>query len=423
MRLVMTPERRRLLASLVFNFVAKVPGIAAVFIILPLVSQSLGTAIYGELLSALALGSAFTLPFGGINAVGRRLLGVAVGAKDKREQANVFVTTTFSITVVACVVSVIMVGTTASSWSKPVFVLVSLLPVIAGVLNAFDNIRASFNEHYITAVFQLIFQTGIYGGVYILGLSQGSILLAGLVLQSPYLLASLATLIYLLIQRSFLLTGKIESVFRMVIPAIGVTLADGSLTLLLNLSVYWLKLAGHAEFAAWVGTFARLFQSFMSPVLLVLFPVTTYISIRWRQMTPQRQLLLHKLFLLLGCTYGLAVGGAMAIAGPYYIDHMFKLTVHGDAIDVLALSLFMGAVIAQKSYAMLLYAVSEARFVSFGSAVVALLGTGTAVISSFWWPASRVVDLLFGFMGFSLPVLLFVSSHRYRQACIDDLVG
>ena len=70
----MNRERRRLLASLFFNFAAKVPGIAAVFLILPLISRSLGTREYGELLSALALGSSFTLPFGGINAVGRRLL-------------------------------------------------------------------------------------------------------------------------------------------------------------------------------------------------------------------------------------------------------------------------------------------------------------------------------------------------------------
>ena len=73
-RLALTPDQIRLLASLGFNFLGKAPGVVAVFVILPLVSRSLGTAAYGELLSALALGSLFTLPFGGISAVGRRIL-------------------------------------------------------------------------------------------------------------------------------------------------------------------------------------------------------------------------------------------------------------------------------------------------------------------------------------------------------------
>ncbi len=174
--------------------------------------------------------------------------------------------------VVAIAASVLMVGATASSWSRPVFVFVSLLPILVGFCNGFDNARASFNEHYVTAAFQLVSQIVIYSLVYFVGLPPGGVILAVLALQSPYLLASVATLVALLQRRPYLMRGKIIGVRRMAAPALGVVMADGALGALLNLSVYWLKAAGSAEMAAWVGTFLRLFQSFLSPALLILFP-------------------------------------------------------------------------------------------------------------------------------------------------------
>jgi len=313
-RLALTPDQIRLLASLGFNFLGKAPGVVAVFVILPLVSRSLGTAAYGELLSALALGSLFTLPFGGISAVGRRILASAFGAKDQVGQANAFITTTVLMAAVAIGASVLVVGATASSWSRPIFILVSLMPLLVGFANGFDNARASFNEHYVTAAFQLVSQIVIYSLVYFVGLPPGSVILALLALQSPYLLASVATLVALLWRRPYLTRGKMVGVRPMVAPALGVVMADGALGTLLNLSVYWLKAAGSAEMAAWVGTFLRLFQSFLSPALLILFPLTTYISMRWAQMSQKRQMALYKLFILAGLSYGLLVGCAMAFA-------------------------------------------------------------------------------------------------------------
>jgi hypothetical protein len=408
-----------LVASLGFNFLGKAPGVVAVFVILPLVSRSLGTAAYGELLSAMALGSLFTLPFGGINAVGRRILASAFGAKDRIGQANIFITTTVLLAAVAIAAAAVMVGATANSWSKPVFIFASLLPILVGFLNGFDNTRASFNEHYVTAAFQLIAQIVIYAAVYFLGLPQGGVILAALALQSPFLLASGATLVALLIQRPYLRGGKVTGVRQMMAPTLGVILADGALGSLLNLSVYWLNAAGSPEMAAWVGTFLRLFQSFLAPALLILFPLTTYISMRWAQMTPQRQTSLYKVFILSGLTYGLLVGCAMAFGGPLYINHMFKLTVHGDNVDVLALSVFLGAIVAQKSYTMLLYAVSEARFVSFGTALISAVGIGGAAFSSRWLSPVRVIDVLFVSMGIGIPALLTVADMRYRRETRD----
>lgn len=416
-------ERRRLLASLFFNFVAKVPGIAAVFVVLPLISHGLGTSDYGELLSALSLGSSFGLPFGGINAVCRRMLGTAVGAGDKQEQANVFATNSLFVLVVAVVGSIIMIVATGHSWTRPVFIAVALLPVIASFFNVYDNIRASYNEHYVTALFQLFFQILVYTGIYLAGVSPGAVLLAGMVIQSPYFLASMATLTLLLVQRPYLLQGRVGNVVGVAVPAVGVTLADGSLTLILNLSVYYLSVAGSTGYAAWEGTMVRLFFTFLSPAVLALFPVATYVSMRWQQLAVERKIRLHKLFLLLGCGYGLLVGAILGVGGPFYIDRMFKLSVHGDSIDVIAISLFMAAVIAQKSYAMLLYAVAEARAVSYGTAIVAVAGTAAAAVGSLWLSAIRALDVLFVSLGVVLPMLLIYSSYRYVRRLSQPLAS
>ncbi|WP_180982546.1 hypothetical protein [Methylocella silvestris] len=411
----LTPDHRRLIASLGFNVIAKLPGIASVFIVLPLVSEALGPSTYGELLSALALGSLFLLPFGGINAVGRRLLAASVGAHNEKEQANIFVTTIAFVTAAAVLAAAVMIAITGRSWTAPIFILVSVLPILSGFLNTFDNLRASYNEHYMTAVFQLIFQVVIYAAVYWIGLPQGGIILASLALLAPYGLASICTLVALLLQRPFLLRGKIEGLRPMVMPAIGVIMADGALGMLLSFSVYYLNLAGDPQMAAWVGTFSRLFSSFISPVLLIMFPLTSYISIRWGQMEQPRKLFLHRLFVVTGLVYGVVVGCAMAFAGPLYIDRMFSLTVKGDSLDVFALSLFMGAVVAQKAYTLLLYAVSEAKFISFGTALVASAGALAAAASLFWLPPARSVDVLFIVTGLGLPVLLLVGGHRQRR--------
>jgi hypothetical protein len=130
----------------------------------------------------------------------------------------------------------------------------------------------------------------------------------------------------------------------------------------------------------------------------------------------ERQSRLNKLFILIGFGYGAIVGAAMAFGGPLYIDHMFNLSVHGDSTDVLALSMFMGSVIAQKAYTMLLYAVSEARFISFGTAVVSVLGVAITAFTSPWLSAIRVIDVFFIFMGSALPILLLIGGYRYQRA-------
>lgn len=416
LRLMIKPDHLRLSASLVLNFLARAPGIVATFVILPLASRSLGTEAYGEMLAAFAVGSAFTLPFGAVNSVGRRLLAVAFGDNDRSRQADVFMTTTFMMSCLAAGLALIMTGATFHSWTRQVFMLMGLLPVLCAYFNTFDNLRASYNEHYVTALFQFLFQSTIYAAVYFIGLPSGNVLTAGLALQSPYLLASIATLVFLLIKRPFLISGQIVGARTMFIPTMAVILGDGAIAIISNGTIYWLQVSDQAAMAAWTGTFTRLFQSFVSPVVLILFPLTTFISSRWRRMTAKWQRLVHKAMLLIGVGYGAIVAIVMSVAGPWYIDEQFSLGVRGDRLDVIALSSFMGMVVALKSYTMLLCAVSEARFISFGTATIAAGACALAAATSFYLPPMRALDVLFASMSAGILALLCIDYWRGERA-------
>ena len=74
------------------------------------------------------------------------------------------------------------------------------------------------NRHYVTAGFQFISQLVIYSFVYFVGLPPGGIILAALALQSPFLLASMATLVALFLQRPYLRRGRVVGVRQMMAP-------------------------------------------------------------------------------------------------------------------------------------------------------------------------------------------------------------
>lgn len=411
----LTAARRQLLASLFFNFVAKVPGLAAVLLILPIISRALGPTLYGEMLAALALGSTFTVAFGGGNAVGRRLLADTVGRDDRSGQASVFVTTTTLMGVVAFVLIVGILLFGGGSWNNPALTLVSTFPVIAAFLNTFDNLRASFNEHYVTALLQFVLQVAIYALVLTVGIPAGNALISGLVVQSPFALASLGTLVLLVIQRPYLLAGKVSGISRMIMPAVGVILADGVLSALMNFSVYWLGRSGATHYAGWVGTFMRLFTSFSSPLVLLLFPLTSYVAIRWPQLNSGRRVQLMKLFVVGGLGYGAVIGALVAVLGPLYISHMFHLPETGDGLDITCIAVFMGAIMAQKAVALLLYSVSEAKFLSYGTATVSVIALVLAAASVPWLHPNRVVDVLYALVGLLLPTISIAQYLRQSR--------
>lgn len=412
-KLVATKERKKLLSSLSFNFVAKLPGLLSVFVVLPLISKALGASVYGELLSALALGSSFCLPFGGVKTVARRHLAQAYGKEDRKEQADIFVTSSGVAAGIALLMAFCLFIASKSTGTPTVIFIVSLIPVISAFFDNFDSLRSSFNEHYITAKFQLVSQVVIYGALLVLGLPDGAILLAGFSMN-PYLFASICTFALLIAQRPYLKKGKIKGVKKLLASSFAVTLSDGLLTTSLSFSVYWLSQAASVDYAAWIGTITRLFLSFMSPIMLVLFPLTGFIAMRWGTLSKTRRLQMNYIFIGISILMGVVVGGLISLLGPLYVDHMFKLRVTGDAVDVWSLGLFLGAIITQKSYTMLIYSFCEGKFISYGTSIVVCFAAACTLLAFFYVPANKAIDVFYVIAGVSLPFLVFVENSKQR---------
>ena len=413
-KLFATKARKQLVWSLVFNFVAKLPGLISVFIILPEISRSLGSEDYGRLLAAIGLGTSFCFPLEGLKTVGRRQLAMAYGAKDRTKQAQVFMTVVFSAFSISVLLMLIVSGFSTSSWPTSVFVIVSLFPIIGSFLNTFDSIRAAFNEHYITAKFQLWSQLALYGLVILIGIPVGAIFLSGVVMQ-PYAIASLATMLFLIFQRKYLLFGKIKGVLSFFRASIAVTLSNGIMTSLMGYTIYWLSQYYSADYAAWVGTIYRLFTTFVSPLMLVLFPLTSFISIHWADLSLKRKQQTHYVFILFGLGFGAFISCLIGFAGPVYIEYMFDLPVKGSMWDVVALSLFLGAIVAQKIYTMLIYSFCEGIFISYSSTILVLISVGCAAFSHIWLTTTDVVNVMFVTIGFMMPLLLAIESMRQQK--------
>ncbi len=416
-----TKARRQLLLSLMFNFIAKLPGILSIFFVLPIVSKSLGSEMYGSLLAAIGLGSSFCFPLGGIKTVGRRRLAQAFGAGDKEEQSQVFVTIMSLMSVLSVSVMFLVGYVSLSSWDSGVLIFICMLPVLASFLDSFDSIRASFNEHYVTAKLQFGSQVIIYGAVIFLGLPQGALLLCALILF-PYAYASIGTMFLLLFRRRYLLHGKIKGLKSFFLSSLAVTFSTGVLSSIMGFVIYWVSQNVSADYAAWIGTFNRLFITFLSPLMLILFPLTSFISIHWEALSLEQKIKMHLVFVIIGLGMGTLIASAIGIAAPFYIDYMFDFTVKGELWDVIALSVFLGAIVAQKMYSMLLYSFCEGLFMSYGSIAIVLIGGFLATISYFWLPAKESLNVLFFTIGLGLPVLLLFESWRQQEELKHKLV-
>ncbi len=405
---------KQLVLSLLFNVFAKSPGILSIFFILPMISDALGSEMYGKLLAAIGLGASLCFPFDGIKTVARRDLAKAYGAKNKSEQANIFVTATLSIFFLSIIFLVVVGGISFNSWASKVLVLIAILPVISAFLNTFDSMRASFNEHYITANFQLIAQVVIYGLVIIFGIPKGYALLSGIIMH-PYAIASLATMLFLLYQRKYLLSGKIKGLFLLFKTSLAVILSAGILSSIMGFTIYFLSQAASADYSAWIGTIYRLFMTFSSPFMLILFPLTSFISIHWESLSNKRKHMMLRLFASSGIGFGILVGLLIAIIGPFYVDAMFDLPVKGNLWDLLSLSIFLGAIIAQKVYSMLLYSFCEGLFISYSSIGAITLGFVCAAISYFWLPLKDTVNIMFCTIGFIIPIIILYENYRQER--------
>jgi hypothetical protein len=264
------------------------------------------------------------------------------------------ITNCVAILFAALVVSVIC-------WTRgdsTVLLLIALLPVLTAMLSLFDDVRAAFNEHYINAFLLLVFQSLAYLIGFLVLATQHHIVLAALVLSSPYLLTSLFSGAHLLWHRRYLLWGKRRVVQQILRQGMMLAMADSFLLATLSLSVVWLQSTIGPANSAWFATMVRLFQTFLAPVLLLLFPLSSYVRLRWNMKSVHQQHVFTKLTLILGIGYGTIVAIALFVALRLYVRDLLNLPLPG-MIEIVPIFLLFGATIAYKSYSSIAYLVIE----------------------------------------------------------------
>jgi hypothetical protein len=408
-------EQWKLLLSLGTNFLTRVPGAIGILWFLPLLRFGLGTADYASLLTSMALGSAAAFLCGGFSLVGRRLIGQAYSLGNRAGEADAFVSL-FVANGTALGLALVVIA--AFCWARSAdsaVLVVSTFPAFALFLNTFDNVRSAYNEHYVTATLLIIFQSTIYAIGFFLPATRHSLVLGALVLQSPYILASVITFALLLHDKPYLTGGRPAAVWCVIRQGTILSMADGFLMATVSLSVVWLQATASATTSAWFATIVRLFQTFLVPVILVLVPLSSYIRILWNSKSVAQRQGLAKATLLIGLSYGALIAVVLFIASRVYVGFLLQLPEpEGGLWQILPSFLLFGAIIAYKSYSSVAYLVlDEPMHLSTWTTVSVSMAVALAAVASYAVSPFGTVNVYALVTGLSITVVLFWNAVRF----------
>ena len=407
-------EQRKAMFSIGASFLTRIPGAVGVLWFLPLLHLGLGTDAYAELLTSLALAAAFLGLSGGFNTVGRRLIGEAYAAGKRTEEADGFASL---IVAQLVVLGVALTTVVVYGWvydANRAVLIVATLSAFGVFFNQFNDVRAAYNEHYVSASLQFVLQSLIYAIGLLVPTTQHSVVLGATVIQGAYWFTSLITFVLLLRKRRYLLHGRPSMVGHFLRQGTMLVMADGFLMATLSLSVVWLQASTTATISAWFGTVVRLFQTFLAPVVLLLFPLSGYVRILWNNKSPAQQQAFIRATCLLGIGYGLTVTIALFVASGLYVNRLLHLPTP-DLVFVIPIFALFGAIVAYSSFSSIAYVVLD-RIGRISTWTTIM--TGVAVVLGA--VSSRVVDPLDAVsiyaltVGLSLIVILICSSGLVR---------
>lgn len=386
-------HRRKLALSLALNLATRIPGAAGVLLILPLLRRDLGVEGYGLLLGALALGTLSTFLFGGFNTMGRRLIGEAHARGDSAGEADALVSL---LAVNGCLYAAALAATGAYAAIQPdggrMFVIAALASS-AAFANTFDNARAAYNEHYVTALLQILFQAMLIALAFLARPVREDPVLAGIVIQGHLLLASVLAGANLLLSRPYLLKGAPAKAGWIVSRGLRAGMADGLLAASMALSVVWMQAHADAVLAGWYATLVRLFQTLAVPIALLLMPLSSYLRLGWERRGRRQQRLLLRATALGGLIYGGLAAALLAVVSAFYVERMLALPGPDDPLARMAILALFAATIAYRCHAMIAYVVSDgARLAPWLAAGIAASG-GIAVVAGASGPAIEAVAL------------------------------
>jgi len=407
-------EQRKAILSIGASFLTRIPGAVGVLWFLPLLHLGLGTDGYVDLLSSLAMATACLGLSGGFNTVGRRIIGEAYAAGKHTEEANGFASLIVTQLLVLGVALTIIVIYGWVFQAHRAVLIVTMLSAFGVFFNQFNDVRAAYNEHYVSASLQIVLQSLIYAIGFLVPATQHSVVFGAVIIQGAYWLTSLTTFALLLRKRQYLLHGRPTMIKHFLRQGTMLVMADGFLMVTLSLSVVWLQASAAATVSAWFGTVVRLFQTFLVPVVLLLFPLSGYVRILWNSKSVAQQRAFIRATCLLGIGYGLIVAIALCVASGFYVDRLLHLPTPG-LVGVIPIFALFGAIIAYSSFSSIAYVVLErpSRIATWTTVMTALAVVFGAI-------ASRLVDPLGAVsvyaltVGLALIIILIYSSGLVR---------
>lgn len=398
--------------SISANIAARIPSLASVAIVLPKLSLSLGSSRYGLLLVAAALGSFCSIPFSACATSARRLVSKAFSTQDQTAEADGFATSTlvgFILAPAPFIMSLFYYFFIQKATWPIELAFTTALVSFTSLLNIFDNIRSAYNQHFVTAGFQCVFQTIVAVIFYLNIVSVHSIWLAALMIQGPFLAASISTMALLMIERPYLALGR-PSYFKQVIASGSLMMtADGLFTAIISLSVVFLGAIWGAAFASWYGTLIRLFQTLVTPALLILVPLSSFAALKWVTGSAHLRRLILRLIILSSVIYALAMSAVMYIMGRLVIGKFFHIHYQEQPSMMVAFCGIMFSYMMYKSYTVIIYTLDEARALTsrvvFGLLAALMLFAGTKALFS-WRDAV---------MGFGGGVTIIIASIAFND--------
>lgn len=420
------PEQRKLILSVGTSFLTRVPGAIGLVWFLPLLRFGLGTDAYARLLTSIAVGGLAAFFAGGFNLVGRRMIGEAFANRDQVAEADAMAS---AIVANILAMGLMLVATAMYCWLRSEtadFLIIALFSAAAsGYMGIFDSARSAYNEHYVTAILLIIFQSSIYAIGFLVPATRQSFMLGGLILFVPYMLTSLITGVLLVRERPYLLRGRPIAVRYVIHQGTMLAIADGFLMVTLSLSVVWLQATASATTAAWFATVVRLFQTFLLPVSLLLLPLSSYILLRWKSKSVAQQQAFTHYTLWAGLAYGAIVAVALRSISHLYVERFLDLPVTKDV----AIFLFFAAIIAYRAYSSIAYVVltDETMHLSWwtttavGTAVV--IGAVVAVVEASPLSAVNAYAVVAGVLMIGVVVWNAMRWQQRVQPAISGPVG
>lgn len=421
-------ERRKLIWSLGANVLTRVPGLLLMLVVLPQFYRGLGPAAYSAMFAALAFGGLGVFLLGGAAVLGMREIGAASAEGRQQDEADAFASLVATNALLTALLMAIVIATGWIRGDGAALIWVALMPLTqAGLTTTIDNCRLAHNEHYYAATLSFAFQLVCYALVFALPAYSSNVLLAATIFHAPIALASAINAVLLMRARPYLWRGRANQVRAMLRAAVSFGAADGMLTASLGLTLIGVQAWAPAETAAWLATQFRLFQMCLNPVMTVMVPVASFLRLRWSHVGAGRQQRITQLAFGAGVLAGIALGGGLGIAGPFYADRLLHLPTPDDTLWLAPIFLFLGISGFYRVYASVANLVLDGERLARGIIVAILFA---AMASCF---ALAVVPPLRGFAVFAalasglILVQLAFSRQRHAAAAPDadriDILG